>query len=80
MSKTITVRVDDSTYRKLKAAADSERRTISNFIENASISYIDSSTFVDDDEMNNILSNKELLNELNSSIDDIKRGKYRLIR
>jgi uncharacterized protein (DUF1778 family) len=80
MGKTITVRVDDSTYRKLKAAADSERRTISNFIENASLSYIDSSTFVDDEEMNNILSNKELLNELNSSMDDIKRGKYRLIR
>ncbi len=80
MGKTITVRVDDSTYRKLKAAADSERRTISNFIENASLSYIDSSSFVDDDEMNNVLSNKELLNELNSSMDDIKRGKYRLIR
>ena len=80
MGKTITVRVDDSTYRKLKAAAESERRTISNFIENASLSYIDSSTFVDDDEMKNILSNKELLNELNSSMDDIKRGKYRFIR
>jgi uncharacterized protein (DUF1778 family) len=80
MGKTISVRVDDSTYRKLKAAAESERRTISNFIENASLSYINSSTFVDDEEMKNILSNKELLNELNNSMDDIKRGKYRFIR
>ena len=79
MGKTITLRVDDSTYKKLKTAAESERRTISNFIENASLSYIDSATFVDDGEMNNILSNKELLNELNSSMNDIKRGKYHLI-
>jgi uncharacterized protein (DUF1778 family) len=80
MGKTITLRVDDSTYKKLKTAAESERRTISNFIENASLSYIDSSTFVDDEEMNNILSNKELLNELNNSMNDIKKGKYHLIR
>jgi len=79
MGKTITLRVDDSTYKKLKTAAESERRTISNFIENASLSYIDNSTFVDDEEMNNILSNKELLNELNSAMNDIKRGKYHLI-
>ena len=79
MGETITLRVDDSTYKKLKTAAESERRTISNFIENASLSYIDSATFVDDGEMNNILSNKELLNELNSSMNDIKRGKYHLI-
>ncbi len=79
MGKTITLRVDDSTYRKLKAAAESERRTISNFIENASLSYIDSSTFVDDAEMNTLSSDKELLNELTSAMDDIKRGKYRFI-
>ena len=37
--KTITVRVDDNVYNVLKKAADGERRTISNFIENASLSY-----------------------------------------
>jgi predicted transcriptional regulator len=80
MGKTITVRVDDSTYKKLKTAADAERRTISNFIENASLSYIDSTAFVENDEMENILDDKELLKELNGAMDDIKRGKYQIIR
>ena len=80
MSKTITLRIDESTYKRIKTAAESERRTISNFIEYASLSYIDNSTFVDDEEMNNITANKELINNLNSSMADIKTGKYRIVR
>jgi hypothetical protein len=30
--KTLTVRVDDATYHKIKTAADSERGTISNVV------------------------------------------------
>jgi uncharacterized protein (DUF1778 family) len=80
MAKTVTVRVDDTTYRRIKSAADSERRTISNFIEYATMAYVESSTFVDDQEMKDITGDKELLKSLMKSMDDIKRGNYRIVK
>ncbi len=47
MAKTVTVRIDDSTYRRIKSAAEAERRTISNFMEYATLSYVENSSFVD---------------------------------
>jgi uncharacterized protein (DUF1778 family) len=79
MAKTITVRVDEVTYNKIKTAADSERRTISNFIENATLAYVENSSFVTDEEMQDILENRELQNNLKQSIEDIKEGKYRIV-
>ena len=80
MAKTVTVRVDDTTYRRIKSAADSERRTISNFIEYATMAYVESSTFVDAHEMRDITGDKELLKNLKKSMDDIKRGNYRIVK
>jgi predicted transcriptional regulator len=80
MAKTVTVRVDDTTYRRIKSAADSERRTISNFIEYATMAYVESSTFVDDQEMKDITDDKQLLKNLKKSMDDIKRGNYRIVK
>ena len=80
MAKTVTVRVDDTTYKRIKSAADSERRTISNFIEYATMAYVESSTFVDDQEMKDIAGDKVLLKNLKKSIDDIKRGNYRIVK
>jgi uncharacterized protein (DUF1778 family) len=80
MAKTVTVRVDDTTYRRIKSAADSERRTISNFIEYATMAYVESGTFVDDQEMKDITGDKELLKSLRKSMDDIKRGNYRIVK
>ena len=54
MGKTITLRVDDAVYTTLKRAADGDRRTISNFIENAAINYIFNTTAVDDNEVNEL--------------------------
>jgi uncharacterized protein (DUF1778 family) len=79
MAKTITVRVDDVTYTKIKTAADSERRTISNFIENATMVYVENSNFVADSEMNEILKDRELINNLEKSIEDIKEGRYHIV-
>jgi uncharacterized protein (DUF1778 family) len=79
MAKTITVRVDDSTYNKIKTAADSERRTISNFIEYATLSYVENSCFIADEEMKDILEDKDLIDNLKQSLEDIKEGKYRII-
>jgi predicted transcriptional regulator len=76
MAKTITLRVDDGIYNTLKRAADGDRRTISNFIEYATINYIFNNNVVDDNEMTEILSfEKDLKNGLN----DIKRGRYKIV-
>ena len=80
MAKTVTVRVDDTTYKRIKSAADSERRTISNFIEYATMAYVESSTFVDDQEMKDIVGDKVLLKNLKKSMEDIKRGNYRIVK
>jgi uncharacterized protein (DUF1778 family) len=79
MPKTITVRVDESTYHKIKKAADAERRTISNFIEYATLAYVDNSNFVADEEMQEITADHDLINSLKQSIMDIKEGKYRFV-
>jgi predicted transcriptional regulator len=79
MAKTVTVRIDDSTYQRIKSAAESERRTISNFMEYATLSYVENSTFVDNDEMKGISADKELVNTLTKAMGDIKRGNYRLV-
>jgi uncharacterized protein (DUF1778 family) len=79
MAKTITVRVDDTTYNKIKDAAASERRTVSNFIEYATLAYVENSCFIADEEMKDIIENRELINNLKQSIEDIKEGKYRIV-
>ena len=79
MAKTVTVRIDESTYKRIKLAADSERRTISNFMEYATLSYVENSTFVDNDEMKGISEDKELVATLSKAMGDIKRGNYRLV-
>ena len=79
MAKTVTVRIDDSTYKRIKSAAESERRTISNFMEYATLSYVENSTFVDNEEMKGISEDKELIATLSKAMGDIKRGNYRLV-
>ena len=76
MAKTITLRVDDSIYNTLKRAAAGDRRTISNFIEYAAINYIFSNNYVDDAEMNEILSFEK---DLKKGLDDIKKRRYRIV-
>ena len=79
MAKTITMRVDDDTYRLIKAAADGERRSISNFIEYATISFLAAESFVNDDEMDEILKDETLLNNLRQGRKEIKEGKYKIV-
>ena len=76
MAKTITLRVDDSIYNTFKRAADGDRRTMSNFIEYATINYIFNNNAVDDNEMNEILSFEK---DLKTGLNDIKRGRYKII-
>jgi predicted transcriptional regulator len=77
--KTVTMRIDDNVYDILKKAADGERRTISNFLENASLQYLSSELYVSDSEMNSILNDKTLIEGLYKGIEDAKKGKYKIV-
>ena len=76
MAKTITLRVNDNIYNTLKRAADGDRRTMSNFIEFATINYILNNNIVDDNEMNEILFFEK---DLKKGLNDIKNGRYKII-
>ena len=76
MGKTITLRVEDNIYDTLKRAADGDRRTISNFIEYATINYIFNNNIVDDSEMNELVAFEK---DIKAGIEDIKMGRYKII-
>lgn len=77
--KTLTMRVDDSVYEMIKLAADGQKRKISNFIEFATIQYLTSSQFVDNDEMAEIMDDKELVDNLMNGLADFKNGDYKIV-
>ena len=76
MAKTITVRIDDSTYNIFKLAAAGQKRTISNYLEYATLNYTMNETFVDDMEMNEILKYEK---DIKKGLSDISAGRYRII-
>ena len=79
MSKTITMRVDDDTYTMIKTAADGDRRSISNFIEYATIAFLTEESFVSDNEMDEILRDENLIKNLKQGKKEIEEGKYRIV-
>ena len=66
--KTVTMRVDDS-----------KRRTISNFLEFAVLQYLSSAQYVDNAEMDEILQDKELVQNLKAGLQELKKGEYTLV-
>ena len=76
MAKTITVRIDDSTYNIFKLAAAGQKRTISNYLEYATLNYTMNETIVDDTEMNEILKYEK---DIKKGLSDISAGRYRII-
>lgn len=79
MPKTVTLRIDDKLLQKLKLYAEAENRTISNFIETATLRYIENNELVDEFEMAEILSNKDLLHRLKKGSSDAKRKKGKFV-
>lgn len=68
--KTVTMRVDDSTWRMISAAADGQKRTISSFLEFAVLQYLSSAQYVD---------NAELVRNLKAGLNELKKGEYTLV-
>lgn len=77
--KTVTMRVDDSIYDMIKLAADGQKRNLSNFIEFATMQYLTSSQFVENSEMNEIMEDKELVQNLMNGLNDFKNGDYTIV-
>ena len=76
MAKTITVRLEDNIYEMFKKAADGEKRTISNYIEYATLNYTVSETVVDDTEMAEIITFEK---DIKKGMSDIKAGRFKVI-
>ena len=79
MAKTVTLRIDDDTYNLIKLAATGERRSISNFIEYATMAFLAEESFVSDNEMEEILNDENLLKNLVKGNKEIESGKYRVV-
>lgn len=78
MSKTVTLRLDDEIYRKLRSHAESDNRPISNFIETAALRYVENSEFVGEFEMAEIRNNASLNRSIKRGLHDAKgrRGRF----
>ena len=79
MSKTVTLRLDDNIYKMFKNYAADDNRPLSNFIETATLKYIEDIEYVDDFEMEEIRNNKELKQSLKRAFKDIKNKKGRFV-
>lgn len=79
MSKTVTLRLNDKVHEKFRTLAERDHRTLSNFIETATLRYIERSQFVDEFEMDEILKNEELNKSLKRGHRDMKTKKGRFV-
>ena len=78
MPKTLTLRVDDETYRTLAEAAAAEGRSIANLIETAAVERLRDQQFVDDAELAEIEANERLVARLKKGSRDARarRGRF----
>lgn len=79
MAKTVSIRLDEESYQKIKKFAEVERRPISGFLENAALTYIEDASFADELEMMEILSNEELMSRLKRGSKQARQRKGKLI-
>ena len=56
-----------------------KKRNLSNFIEFATVQYLTSSQFVENDEMTEILKDENLVKNLMNGLDDFKNGDYTIV-
>ncbi len=79
MAKTLTMRLDNETYRTFVRAAQAERRSLANLVETAALRHIQDSLFVDDPEMIEILSRPGLVKRLKAGSRDAQRRRGRFV-
>jgi len=79
MAKTVTLRIDDEEYQTFKKFAKEENRSLSNFIETATLRYIHEHEFTDEFEMEEIRNNSELNQSLKRGLRDAAKRKGRFV-
>ena len=78
MSRTVTLRLKDSVYERLRTLAERDNRPLSNFIETATLRYLEQEEYVDEFEMLEIRENQPLNESIGRGLDDAqeRRGRY----
>jgi predicted transcriptional regulator len=79
MSKTVTLRLPDETYRRFRTLAERENRPLSNLIETAALRYVETGPFAGEFEMEEIRGNAGLNRSLKRGIKDAKAGRGRFV-
>ena len=79
MSKTVTLRVDDTVYGKLRSWAKRDNRPLSNFIETAALRFIEDHEVVDEFEMAEIEGNEALNASIKRGLKNAKAGSGRFV-
>ncbi len=79
MPKTVTLRLKDDVYNTFREAALAENRPLSNLIETAAINKICEQQFVDDAEMAEILSDRNLVKRIKQGSREARLRKGRFV-
>ena len=79
MAKTVTLRIDDETYRAFTRHAEQERRSLGKFIENAVVRYTEQMAFADEEELRDIMSDQGLQRRMKQGVRDAKSGRGKLV-
>lgn len=80
MSKVVTIRLGEEEYQRIRTAALADNRPISNFMETATLRFLEQVEFADEQEMAEIRSDKSLLRSLKAGSADIKKGRFKIVR
>lgn len=79
MSKTVTLRLEESVYGKLRNWARRDNRPLSNFIETAALRFIEDNEVIDEFEMAEIAGNKSLNASIKRGLKDAKLGRGQFV-
>jgi hypothetical protein len=80
MTRTVTLRLPEEHFLRIKSAAEADNRPISNFIHHATLRYLEHDSLCDPEEMAEILEDEELMRSLARGREDYRQGRYRVVR
>ena len=79
MSKTVTLRLDETVYQRFRLMAERDNRPLSNFIETAVLRYLEREEYVDEFEMEEIRANRSLNASIKRGLADAKARRGRSV-
>lgn len=79
MFKVVTIRLGEEEYKRIRAAAEADNRAISNFMETATLRFLEQPELVDENEMAAIRADKQLIKSLKAGSADVKKGRYKVV-